>query len=952
MNAAWMLWLWALTLPSGLSEDGGIEMSKGIALLGSEVPEEAALGQEIAIDLYFKVPGPLDHDTLNFLHMEVVGDEGKCRIVRDERPKTLEGAILHHQVKVKIPNDGSCKAGQDLLVYTGLYNNKTWDRVAVEGIATHDDRIFAGSITLVEGEAAADRQTFNGSDILRERFWTLIKPWWGWIGWIALSLAMAFALRFWSLRQQRKTKTSGTLDIDVREGGEGAGEVRAWVWWSLLGVAWVVATLSVLVTLDFIKDDAYISFRYAHNMVVGDGMTFNAGDKLEGFTNFLWVLVMVPFEALGMDLFQVCEVLGGILVLLMVWDVTRVHALVTGRGKWGSWLWPGMLLAASSNTALWATSGMEQPIAMWLPLAGAFVLWKGWHGGDERQQKWAIISGILLGLGCMARPEGHLIATLLGVPLLWEAIKKRKIDRFSWMWAASLLAVTAPYHLFRYVYFGTIVPNTYYVKTASSSLVWMTGLGKLQEMFDFNYLGWMVCLVPFAFISRRFLAEKLVMLAIVCGFMVHLVKVGVDEMHWHRLFLPALPFLLILTSLGMQHAAEAVMGAFENIGEKRRKWLRVQVYAVGWAAVIAATVSCFIFSYKEKAGFNGRGEINGMNHPDLGKFVTRHDRPHALVAFQDMGSTPYHAPDIDFLDFIGLVDRTVARKRHQYGLHPFMGTEAHHFQKQYDAEMRAYFYERNPEWTVLTTYIPKGDAARFGERFAKDPVPESLGPSIGQNSFQFGIWDDTFKSRYVHVRTWQHSTTYYLSLFRRKDLWEQIPKEVVLDEVPASMGGEPVKFERGLELLGWEIDKEVRAKQEIFVTTWWRVPGPMEPDIYFFVHANRPDFQAPFDHKPGDSMYPADRWKPGQIIEHRVVLPMPPGMIEGEYDLWFGVYRRSTGARFKVEAGPHDGSQRVPLGKVTVLPWRPLIDHIVAPPNSDKQRKYPDRIMDSGRRHD
>ena len=104
--------------------------------------------------------------------------------------------------------------------------------------------------------------------------------------------------------------------------------------------------------------------------------------------------------------------------------------------------------------------------------------------------------------------------------------------------------------LFRYLYFGTIVPNTYYVKTASSSLVWMTGLCKLQEMFDFNYLGWMVCLVPFAFISRRFLAEKLVMLAIVCGFMVHLVKVGVDEMHWHRLFLPALPFLLILTSLG------------------------------------------------------------------------------------------------------------------------------------------------------------------------------------------------------------------------------------------------------------------------------------------------------------------------------------------------------------------------------------------------------------------
>ena len=69
----------------------------------------------------------------------------------------------------------------------------------------------------------------------------------------------------------------------------------------------------ILVVLEFIKDDAYISFRYAHNLVTGNGLVFNRGEYVEGFTNFLWVLVVAPFEALGWDLFQVCEVLGTIL---------------------------------------------------------------------------------------------------------------------------------------------------------------------------------------------------------------------------------------------------------------------------------------------------------------------------------------------------------------------------------------------------------------------------------------------------------------------------------------------------------------------------------------------------------------------------------------------------------------------------------------------------------------
>ena len=47
-------------------------------------------------------------------------------------------------------------------------------------------------------------------------------------------------------------------------------------------------------------DDAFISFRYARNLFEGNGLVFNPGKRAEGYTNFLWCLLVAPFPcALG-----------------------------------------------------------------------------------------------------------------------------------------------------------------------------------------------------------------------------------------------------------------------------------------------------------------------------------------------------------------------------------------------------------------------------------------------------------------------------------------------------------------------------------------------------------------------------------------------------------------------------------------------------------------------------
>ena len=49
----------------------------------------------------------------------------------------------------------------------------------------------------------------------------------------------------------------------------------------------------------FLGDDSFISFRYAKHLAEGQGLVWNPGDRVEGYTNFLWVLLMAAGLSVG-----------------------------------------------------------------------------------------------------------------------------------------------------------------------------------------------------------------------------------------------------------------------------------------------------------------------------------------------------------------------------------------------------------------------------------------------------------------------------------------------------------------------------------------------------------------------------------------------------------------------------------------------------------------------------
>ena len=158
----------------------------------------------------------------------------------------------------------------------------------------------------------------------------------------------------------------------------------------LSGLAYVAAALIALVGLwqarEFYHDDAFITLRYAHRLLNGAGLTWNAGERIEGFSNPLWLLQAAALGVLGLDLAQATRILGVLylVALFVLWYRARA--------------WPVALLLVVSQPGviLWARGGLEtMSFVFWL-MACAWLARDAYHraGRDAPQaHRAAVLAG-------------------------------------------------------------------------------------------------------------------------------------------------------------------------------------------------------------------------------------------------------------------------------------------------------------------------------------------------------------------------------------------------------------------------------------------------------------------------------------------------------------------------------------------------------------------------------
>ena len=101
---------------------------------------------------------------------------------------------------------------------------------------------------------------------------------------------------------QKKTRLATAQARGERDEGAQIPADPGRAWWPAVGG--LLAMLAVYFVhawhfRHYVNDDAYITFRYSRFLAMGRGPYFNVGERVEGYSNLLLMLLMVPVIAVG-----------------------------------------------------------------------------------------------------------------------------------------------------------------------------------------------------------------------------------------------------------------------------------------------------------------------------------------------------------------------------------------------------------------------------------------------------------------------------------------------------------------------------------------------------------------------------------------------------------------------------------------------------------------------------
>jgi hypothetical protein len=156
---------------------------------------------------------------------------------------------------------------------------------------------------------------------------------------------------------------------------------------------------------DHTVDDAFITFRYAKNLASGFGPVYNVGERVEGYTNFLWMLLLAAGAKLQLQPEAVSRWLG------VAFGAGAIGATAWLAGatttSWRTWI-PPAFLAVHPAFASWGPGGLEVPMFACLLTWGVGLAALESDSGTLKP-----LSALLLGLASLTRPEGIAVAGLV-----------------------------------------------------------------------------------------------------------------------------------------------------------------------------------------------------------------------------------------------------------------------------------------------------------------------------------------------------------------------------------------------------------------------------------------------------------------------------------------------------------------------------------------------------------
>jgi arabinofuranosyltransferase len=224
-------------------------------------------------------------------------------------------------------------------------------------------------------------------------------------------------------------------------------------------------------------DDAYITFRYARNLLAGNGPVFNPGAPVLGTTTPLYMgllaLVALPFGGSRAAFPEIAFLLNALADALACLLLIRIgFSLRAPAAGWAA----AVLWAVAPMSVTFAIGGLETSVYLLLLVSVLYC----------RLEEKYIALGVLSGLAFLTRPDALILIGLVYAELAVTLPRREGVRSGILKWLKISLPpalIAGAWLLFAFFYYGTLLPHSLLAKSVAYRLDPGSGLIRLIQHY-------------------------------------------------------------------------------------------------------------------------------------------------------------------------------------------------------------------------------------------------------------------------------------------------------------------------------------------------------------------------------------------------------------------------------------------------------------------------------------
>jgi arabinofuranosyltransferase len=403
---------------------------------------------------------------------------------------------------------------------------------------------------------------------------------------------------------------------------------------------WVIAvTLHASVVVNggrvfYLDDVQMVGMRYGRNLAEGLGLVWNRGERVEGFTDPAWVLIMAAVHAAGAH-----DATAALFVKAIAWMLACAVLALAVRlrrqlARPDAWADAAVLLmlALNADVVFWAANGFETP------LLTALLIWLLTRVMSETERG-TVTAGTMLATGALLLVRSDaclLIAAVVGVAIVLSRERVRAARLALLAGLLPMLLVTA-----RLMYYGQWMPNSFELRMTAVPDLWLDGL-RYVKRFGREHLLLVACAVAACARPRDW---RTLAVAGVCAITaLHAAAVGGDFLVPFRFIAPAVPLIVILAVIAAQ--------------EVGRYHPRMGGVALAFVAVVGIVSGGMLNRWPVEAMRSWRGKP--WQGAAIGIMIAQDSSPSATIAAAGGGAVGYFSRRT-VIDLTGRTDPSIAR---------------------------------------------------------------------------------------------------------------------------------------------------------------------------------------------------------------------------------------------------------------------------------------------------